>query len=213
MIKIHDITEDQLAKDWTLSEADINFITLNTRGEVQQMRSAIQLCTLRQSCRFVVRQVDVPIKAANYLAQQLALPALIEVPDLALKDADHGRLQKIQHHLHFKEFDQAEKDTLQSWLLAQVQDHVLDQRELTSKTKVFLKQRRVVLPASSQLVRFIASAIKDAPCELYQHIVALFPQQDLHKLDLLITSTEISLYTELMNFKRPPPSANALIIN
>ena len=213
MIKIHDITEDQLAKDWTLSEADANFITLNTRGEVQQMRCAIQLCTLRQSGRFVIKQADVPIKAVNYLAQQLALPSLIEVPGLSLKDADYGRLQKIQHHLHFKEFDQAEKDSLQSWLLAQVQDHVLDQRELTNKTKAFLKQRRVVLPASSQLGRFIASAIKDAHCELYQRIVALFPQQDLHKLDLLITSTDHSLYTELMNFKRPPPSPNALIIN
>lgn len=213
MINIHDITEDQLAKDWTLSEADINFIILNTRGEVQQMRFAIQLCTLRQSGRFAVRQVDIPIKAANYLAQQLTLPALIEVPDLTLKDADYGRLQKIQDYLNFKEFDQAERDALQAWLLTQVQDHVLDQRELTSKTKAFLKQRRVVLPASSQLGRFIAGAIKNARSELYQHIVNLFPQQDLHKLDLLITSTDNSLYTELMNFKRPPPSPNALIIN
>lgn len=147
MIKIHDVTEDQLAKDWTLSEVDINFIIQNTRGEVQQMRCEIQLCSLRQSGRFVIKQADVPIKAVNYLAQQLTLPSLIEVPDLALKDADYGRLQKIQHHLHFKEFDQAEKDSLQSWLLAQVQDHVLDQRELTNKTKAFLKQfpRTIIL--------------------------------------------------------------------
>jgi TnpA family transposase len=212
-LNISEITEDQLAKDWTLSEPDIDFIMTNARGEFHQMRSSIQLCKLRQTGHFAFKQEDIPIKAANYLAQQLGMQALLAIPDLTLKNADYSRLQKIQQHLNFKDFSQAEKRVLQSWLLTQVQDYVLDQRELTSKTKAFLKLRKVVLPSPSQLGRFIASAVKNAHLELYQHITNLFPQQDLHKLDLLINNPNNSVHTELMSFKRPPPEPNAAVIN
>lgn len=33
-MKISDITEDQLAKDWTLSENDIEFILSNSRTDI-----------------------------------------------------------------------------------------------------------------------------------------------------------------------------------
>ncbi len=210
---IPDITEDLLSKDWTLSEKNKDFILANARGDHQKMRYAIQLCKLRQTGRFVSKQEDVPIRAANYLANQLNLPVLIEIPDLTLKDADYSRLQKIRDHLGFKEFTQEERDSLQSWLVSQVQNHVLNQKELNSKAKEFLKLRRVILPSSSQLGRFIAGAIKNVHLELYQHITNLFPQEDLPKLELLINSLDHSLYTELMAFKRPPPSPNAAVIN
>lgn len=212
-MKFPNITEDQLAKDWTLSDKDIDFILTNARGDFHTMRYAIQLCNLRQTGRFVAKQENIPLKAANYLTQQLNIKVLLEIPDLAFTNADYVRLQKILTHLNFKEFTQEEKEVLKNWLKSQVQDHVLDKRELTTKAKEFLKLRRVVLPSPSRLGRFIAGAIKNAHLKLYQHITNLFPKESLYKLEALITSPEDSLYTELMAFKRPPPEPNATIIN
>lgn len=212
-MKSIDITEDQLAKDWTLSEKDTEFILRNARGDFHIIRYAIQLCKLRQTGRFVSKQTSVPLKAVNYLTQQLNIQVLLEVPDLTIKDADYARLKKVQTHLNFKEFTQEEKDVLKNWLIGQIQDHVLDNRELTIKAKEFLKFRRVILPSPSRLGRFIANVIRNSHLELYHHITHLFPKEDFHKLEALINSPEDSLYTNLMTFKRPPPEPNATIIN
>lgn len=211
-MKISDITEDQLARDWTLSEKDIDFIVSNTRSDINQVRTAIQLCVLRKTASFAYKDSDIALKAVNYLAYQLTHPPLLNIPDLEWSKADYSRFAKIQNYLNYKEFDELEKQALASWLIEQAQN-ILDRKELTVKAKECLQSRRVVLPALTSLGRFIASIIKNAHLELYQHITTRFPKYDLHKLDTLLISSDNSLYTELMNFKRPPPEPNAKIIN
>lgn len=54
-MKISDITEDQLAKDWTLSENDIEFILSSSRTDINLIRTAVQLCVLRKTAGFATR--------------------------------------------------------------------------------------------------------------------------------------------------------------
>jgi hypothetical protein len=63
------ISEDVLATDWTLSDADIATIVSCCRGNDHRLRFAIQLCALRATSRFLSSYDQVPLKAANYLAQ------------------------------------------------------------------------------------------------------------------------------------------------
>lgn len=208
-----DITEDRLAKDWTLSDQDRDFILNNFRGSIQKMRYAIQLCNLRYSGNFITDRSKISLKVVNYLSRQLDLEPLLEVPGLAFKDADYSRLQKIQKYLSFKDFDHAEKENLRIWLLKKTQDHILDKKELIIKTKEYLRLRRIVQPSPNRLGRFIASAIKEAHMGLYKQITERYPKKDLQKLDALLAIGEGTLYSGLMNFKQPPPVANAKAIN
>jgi TnpA family transposase len=208
-----DITEDRLAKDWTLSEQDKDFILKNFRGNTQKMRYAIQLCNLRYSGNFITDRSKLSLKVVNYLSRQLDLDSLLETPDLAFKDADYPRLQKVQDHLSFKNFDCDEKENLKAWLLKKTQEHIFDKKELTSKTREYLRLRRIILPSHSRLGRLIASSIKEAHIGLYRQITERYPKGDLPKLDALLTSIESTSYSELMHFKQPPPIANAKALN
>jgi TnpA family transposase len=208
-----DITEDQLAKDWTLSEKDIDFVISNVRLDIHQVRCAIQLCHLRTTGCFITKSFSVPLKAVNYLARQLGSEPLLRVPDLEWSKADYLRFSKIQDYLEFKMFDDQERQILQSWLIEQVHSHIFNKKDLAIKAKEYLRNRRVVLPPSTTLGRFISSIIKNANLELYSQITNLYPKEGLPKLDALIDSPNDALYTDLINFKRPPPSPNAAIIN
>jgi TnpA family transposase len=210
---VSDITEDRLAKDWTLSDQDRDFILNNFRGSIQKMRYAIQLCNLRYSGSFITDRLKFSLKVVNYLSRQLDLEPLLEVPDLAFKDADYSRLQKIQEHLFFKNFDHIEKENLRIWLLKKIQDHILDKKELTVRTREYLRLRRIVLPPPSRLGRFIANSMKEAHTDLYRKITECYPKKDLPELDALLERGEGNLYSKLMNFKQPPPIANAKAIN
>ena len=196
-MKISDITEDQLAKDWTLSENDIEFILSSSRTDINLIRT---------------RHSNIALKAVNYLAHQLMQPSLLKPPDLEWSKSDYPRFAKIQAYLNYKEFDESEKQALANWLVEEAQN-ILDRKELTAKAKEYLQSRRIVLPAPTSFGRFIASSIKNAHLGLYRQITGCFPKQDLQKLDALLTGSDNSLYTQLMDFKRPPPEPNAKIIN
>ena len=211
-MKISDITEDQLAKDWTLSENDIEFILSNSRTDINLIRTAVQLCVLRKTAGFATRHSNIALKAVNYLAHQLMQPSLLKPPDLEWSKSDYPRFAKIQAYLNYKEFDESEKQALANWLVEEAQN-ILDRKELTAKAKEYLQSRRIVLPAPTSFGRFIASSIKNAHLGLYRQITGCFPKQDLQKLDALLTGSDNSLYTQLMDFKRPPPEPNAKIIN
>ena len=165
-----DITEDQLAKDWTLSEQDIDCILSNARLEDHRLRSAIQLCILRKTGRFTSDCSKIPLKAANYLTHQLTQSPVLEVPDLTRTKADYPRFAKIQTYLGYKEFDESEKQDLEKWLSEQAQSYCSDKKELTLRVKEQLRSRRILVPSPTNLGRFISTAISNALLALYHNI-------------------------------------------
>ena len=54
-----DPSEEELARNWTLSEADRNQV-LRCRGDDNRRRFAIQLCVLRQYGRFLEDYARIP---------------------------------------------------------------------------------------------------------------------------------------------------------
>ena len=67
-----DPSDEELARDWTLSEAD-KYQALRCRGEAQRRRFAAQLCALSAYGRFLACSDVVPVGIANHLAVQLKL--------------------------------------------------------------------------------------------------------------------------------------------
>ena len=67
---------EELARDWTLTEADIGEILL-CRGTGNCLRFALQLGMLRRHGRFLEEYDDPPVRIVNHLAAQLHLPPVL----------------------------------------------------------------------------------------------------------------------------------------
>ncbi|MEI7493117.1 MAG: Tn3 family transposase [Alphaproteobacteria bacterium] len=212
-MKVAVITEDQLAKDWTLSEKDIQFVLSSARTEIHQIRCAIYFCILRKTGRFATERFELSLKAINYLADQLMQESLLQIPNLDYSKADYVRFVKIQEYLNYKDFGDVEKQNLNDWCLQQTQYYPLNNQELVVKAKEYLLSKRILLPSPSSLGRFIAKAVKNSHFGLFEQIVNCYPNHELSQLDNLLTSSDNSVYTELMAFKRPPPEPSATVIN
>ena len=66
-----EITEDQLAIDWTLTDSDIQFIKTHS---TQCIKFAALFCHLRAYGRFVSKDDALSFTALSYLAKQLGEP-------------------------------------------------------------------------------------------------------------------------------------------
>ena len=62
-----DLGEEELVRDWTLSEADRAQV-LRCRGDDNRRRFAIQLCFLRRYGRFLEDFATVPVRILNYIS-------------------------------------------------------------------------------------------------------------------------------------------------
>ena len=86
---------EELARDWTLSEADIGEVLL-CRGTDNCLRFALQLCVLRRYGRFLEEYDDPPVRIVNHFAAQLQLPPvlLLAPPRPATESEYRDRLRR-----------------------------------------------------------------------------------------------------------------------
>ena len=99
-----DPTEEELARDWTLSAADREQVR-GCRGNDSRLRFAIQLCVMRRYGRFVDDYAGVPARILNFLSRQLDLPPVLAV-ELSRREAtqqEHER--RIREYLGLQTFD------------------------------------------------------------------------------------------------------------
>jgi hypothetical protein len=71
-----DPADEELARDWTLSEADKAEVR-RCRGDTNRRRFALQLCTLRNYGRFLDDYDLVPVRILTHLSRQLDLPPVL----------------------------------------------------------------------------------------------------------------------------------------
>jgi hypothetical protein len=71
-----DPSDEELARDWTLSTADKVEIQ-GCRGDDNRLRFALQLCILRRYGRSLRTYDPVPLRIVNHLGRQLALPPVL----------------------------------------------------------------------------------------------------------------------------------------
>jgi len=64
-----DPSDEELARDWTLSEADVAE-ALRCRGDANRRRFAIQLCIVRKHGRFLSEYAAVPTRVINRCAEE-----------------------------------------------------------------------------------------------------------------------------------------------
>jgi TnpA family transposase len=103
--------DEELARDWTLSEADKAEVR-RCRGDTNRRRFALQLCTLRNYGRFLDDYDLVPVRILTHLGRQLDLPPVlfIAAPDRDATVSEHE--QRIRQYLGYQQFDYALQERL-----------------------------------------------------------------------------------------------------
>lgn len=206
-----DISEDQLAIEWTLTEQDIQFVFQNSRGQENRICFAADLCITRAHHRFLERNESLPLKATNYLSQQLDYTPILTPISFSLKSDTYLGRKKIMDYLGLRELDEFEKMALQQWLETKIRSQVYDRKLLIHEARNYLKTRQIMLPASTVLGRLLARVTKETFEKMYEHIVYSFPESERTKLDSLL-SQENGMYANLVEFKRSPSNPNAKVI-
>lgn len=110
----HSFSDEQMVKDWTLSENDREAISKYRK--MFRLHLAIQICAVRLYGRFLNQINDLSPQIVNYLAQQLDLPPSLEVqiPEREATYLEHR--QNVLKHIGFSRFDEAAQEQLEIWL-------------------------------------------------------------------------------------------------
>jgi len=177
-----DISEDQLAIDWTLTAQDVQFVSQNSRGQVNRICFAADLCMIRAHHRFLNTNESLPLKATNYLSQQLDYAPILAPTNFSLKNKTYLGRQRIMDYLEFRELDDVEKVALQQWLEAKMRSQVYDRKLLIHEARNYLKARQIMLPAPIVLGRLLARVTKESFEKLYEQIVRSFPDPSASSL-------------------------------
>lgn len=204
-----EITEDQLAIDWTLTEPDILFVINNSRGFLQNVKFAAQLCHLRACGRFIEPNDTVPITVINYLAKQFDGGPIYEVLSFDRSSHNYTQRERIRDHLGYKELDDNELSLLKEWLVQHLQEKVIVKAELIQRTNNYLLKRQVVLPSNISLGRIINKSIQEALSKFYESVMNTVSDKQIKSLEEMIKPVQKGLYSELIKFKQSPATANA----
>jgi Domain of unknown function (DUF4158) len=93
-----DPSEEGLARDFTLSEAD-KVEVRQCRGDDNRRRFALQLCVVRKHGRFLGSYRQVPVKILIHLSRQLELTPVLFVPDIERGATESEYQDRIRRYL------------------------------------------------------------------------------------------------------------------
>jgi hypothetical protein len=210
MTSMDDPNEDDLARDWTLTPADLALVA-TCRGPDHRWRFALQLCMLRTHGRFVDDYRRAPGKIVNHLSRQLALPPVLALDRSGREPTERVQAQRIRRHLGLSRFDKATEGNLRERLRAGVFEGRGD-GELLTQAEAILRGWHVMLPSISTLERIVASVVTRTTADLFTGIAGCLPEALRASIDLLVEVPDGDARSSLFRLKDYPKSANAGVI-
>ena len=204
-----EITEDQLAIDWTLTEDDVFFVKKNSN---QNIKFATQLCYLRAYGRFVGKGDVIPFTALSYLAKQLD-QTISPAPKFSQDHHSYTQREKIRVYLGYKPFDRKESLQLEDWLVSQLRKETIDKKHLSAMAINHLKKCRIVLPSPITLGRIVSQQINQAIELFHSGIAETLPEKHREKLYNLITPEKKEEYAQLADLRTTPQNASSTMMN
>lgn len=205
-----DPSDEELARDWTLSEADKAEI-MQCRGDDNRLRFAIQLCVLRLLGAFLSDYEAMPLRIVNHLGRQLGLPPVLLIGPSPRPATESEYQQRLRSYLGYRPFDANLQVELERWLEQKARTGVASHRLLDYARDV-LRSWQVVPPAMSSLERLIASITAHAQEDIFQWIAARL-NPDFHEtIDELLAVPAEESKSPLFYLKAYPPEATPAAI-
>jgi Domain of unknown function (DUF4158) len=176
-----DPSEEELARDWTLSEADCVEV-LRCRGDDNRRRFALQLCVLRQYGRFLDRYQDVPVRILNHLNRQLGLMPAVSLPEAERDATESSHQQRLREYCGYRTFDDEARVLLEEHLCAQIAQGTWPE-DLFDSAMDALRFWKVVPPAVATIDRIAASIAAVGRDEMFGRLAARLDQSARQALD------------------------------
>jgi TnpA family transposase len=205
-----DPSEDELARHWSLTPADLAVIA-ECRGPDHRRRFAVQLCMLRAHGRFLDDYRQAPIKIVNHLSRQLGLAPVLFLDRPGRSQTERAQALRIRRHLSLRSFDSGTAMDLRNWL----RQGAIEGRtvaELMVRAEGKLRDWHVMLPAASTLERLVTAEVTQATTQLYETVSIRLPSFLRKAIDLLVEVPEGDARSSLFRLKDYPKSANAAVI-
>lgn len=197
-------SDEEMARDWTLSDIDIEEINKYRKGFRPFV--AVQLCAVRLYGRFLNDVHDLSPRIVSYLNRQLNLPPslTIQVPD---RKATYTEYRKnILNHLGFQKFDEVAQQHLQTWLAEKAKQGLLPD-DLFHQAERHLLASHTLLPGPSVLERLIIHVCSEVHAQLFEAIYQRL-SSDLRKtIDDLLVVPEGEQRSYFYQLKEYPPAA------
>ncbi len=149
-----DFSDEEMARDWTLSESDLKQIS--TVNNLYRLYFAIQLCSVRLQGGFLASPSELSPRIINYLSSQLDLPLTFFVNEptrRATRSKQHGQ---ILTYLGFKKYDRETNIILKNWIVEKAEQGLLP-KDILKQSEEFLVWQKVVLPSRKMLERQVGS--------------------------------------------------------
>jgi TnpA family transposase len=175
---------DRILKDWSLTEADIQEIG-RARGGDSRLWTALHLCSLRRTGRFVDDPEPIPQDAIIHLACQLGEEPPVRLLPLPRPATDSAIRTRVRNHLGFVPFFANAQIRLEADL-SEVAADGLPLADLIRRAESLLCMARVVLPARTTLERLVASINRQALNRLYNRITDRLSSPMRAALDRLV---------------------------
>jgi len=210
MVAPADPSEDELARHWSLTPADLVEIG-RCRGPDHRRRFALQLCTMRAHGHFLDDYRHAPVKIVNHLSRQLGLAPVLFLDRPGRAQTERTQASRIRRHLGLRSFDRQVAADLREWL----RQGAIEGRtavELMVRAKDRLRDWRVTLPATSTLQRLVVAEVAQATAKLYETVSSRLPPPLRAAIDLLVEVPEGEARSSLFRLKDYPASASAAVI-
>jgi hypothetical protein len=199
-----DPSEEELARDWTLSEANRPEV-LRCRGDDNRRRFALQLCVLRQHGRFLDRYQDAPVRIVNHLNRRLGLLPTVSLPEVERDATESGHQQRLREYLGYHTFDDQARTLLEEHLRSRVAQGAWPE-DLFDSAIDALHFWKIIPPAVATIDR-IASSIAAGREEMFERIVSRLDPSARQALDRVLEVQPGQSRSLLFRFREYPPEA------
>lgn len=205
-----DPSEEELARDWTLSESDRAEV-LRCRGHDHRRRFAVQLCVLRQHGRFLEDYSRLPVKILNHLGRQFQLPPVLSLSAPDRPATETAQQQRIRAYLGYQPFNEDARVRLEHHLRLQVAQGIFSS-QLLQQAENALRSWKIILPSPSTLGRLTAAVGATGRQDLLERMASRVPESITQAIDTLLTVEEGAGRSPLFDFKEYPPEATPTTI-
>ncbi|APC96158.1 Tn3 family transposase [Francisella tularensis subsp. novicida] len=203
------LTQELIIKNWTLSQEDLS--------EAKKIKSsfrlyfAIQLCSLRQTGKYIKYCSEISSDIINYLTKQLDLPPTLIVNEPSRRKTISTQRQRLLSYLQFDRYEGLIIASFESWIEAEARQGKLP-NELNFEAQSFLLKNKIVLPGRSVLDRTIVSICNKVHSEMFENIYNSLPIDLKEHIDEALDSSNDSK-SYFNQLKQYPPHATASSIN
>ena len=193
-------TRAELERYFFLDDVDRGLIEPKRRDH-NKLGYAVQLSTVRYVGKFLDDPLDVPAELVQYLAEQLDI-----ADPSCLKSYSERDKTRLEHLWEIRQVDRWQEflDVEAEWVEGRAWTTGDGPKALFDASVGWLRERRVLLPGVSTLVRLVATRRDAATQRLWDTLFALLTDAQKTVLDALLEIGEGERYSRLDTLRRPP---------